>query len=110
MGNTLLKIFIKNNDGEDKEYILILANVYYIKGLFINLLSLDTFQRNDLTYIEKRNRLRVYDDNNDIILKGELIDTLYKLKLILFKAVMAKEIAMAAVIKKANYRKAIAIE
>ena len=43
MGNTLLKTLIKNNDGEDKEYILTLANVYYIEGLFINLLSLGTF-------------------------------------------------------------------
>lgn len=54
--------------------------------------------------------MRVYDDNDDTVLKGELIDTLCKLRLTLFEVVMAKEIAIAAVIKKANHRKVIAIE
>ena len=43
MGNILLKTLIENNDGEDEECILILANVYYVEDLFINLLSLNTF-------------------------------------------------------------------
>ena len=110
VGNILLKTFIKNNNGENKEYMLILINVYYIEDLFINLLSLNTFQYNDLTYTEKGNRLKVYNDNNNIILKGELIDTLYKLRLISFKAIITKEIAITAIIKKANHRKITAIK
>ncbi|KAF6230390.1 hypothetical protein HO133_004732 [Letharia lupina] len=96
VGNALLKTLIENDDGEDEECMLTLANVHYVEGLSINLLSLGTFQRNSLTYIGKGNRLRVYDDNNDTVLEGELIDTLCKLRLTLFKATIAKEIAMAA--------------
>lgn len=43
VGNALLETLIENNDGEDEECMLTLANVYYVEGLFTNLLSLGMF-------------------------------------------------------------------
>ena len=110
IGQGQLEILIENDEGEDDLCLLTLHTLYYVDGLSTNLLSLGTFQRNGLTYTGKGDRLRVYDDDDDTILEGEMVDTLCKLRLTSFEAAMAKEIAKAMVTKTANHRKASAME
>ena len=47
----------------------------------INLLSLDILIRNKLSFDAVKKRLTVTNDDNNIIIKGALINTLFKLRL-----------------------------
>ena len=47
----------------------------------INLLSLDTLIRNELFFDAVKKRLIVINDDDDIIMKDTLINTLFKLRL-----------------------------
>ena len=76
-----LNTLITNNDGNDEEYRLFIKDVHFYSEMNINLLSLNTLIHNELSFDAVKKRLIVTNDDNDIIMKDVLINTLFKLRL-----------------------------
>ena len=76
-----LNILITNDDGNDEEYRLFIKDVHFYLEININLLSLDILIRNKLSFDVVKKRLIVINDDNNIIMKGVFINTLFKLRL-----------------------------
>ena len=87
-----LNTLIINDDGNDEECRLSIKNVHFCSEMNINLLSLDTLIRNELSFDAVKKRLTVTNDDNDIIIEGVLINTLFKLRLSDAENVKVKDI------------------
>ena len=76
-----LNTSIINDDDNDEECRLFIKNIHFCLEMNINLLSLNTLIRNELFFDTVKKRLIVTNDDDDIIIKGTLINTLFKLRL-----------------------------
>ena len=76
-----LNILIINDDNNDEECRLFIKNIHFCSEMNINLLSLNILIRNELSFDAVKKRLIVINDDNNIIMKGALINTLFKLRL-----------------------------
>ena len=76
-----LNTLIINDDDNDEECRLFIKNVYFCSEMNINLLSLNTLICNELFFNAVKKQLIVTNDDNNIIMKGALINTLFKLRL-----------------------------
>ena len=76
-----LNTLIINDDDNDEEYRLFIKDIYFCSEMKINLLSLDILIRNELFFDAVKKRLIVTNDDNNIIIKDALINTLFKLRL-----------------------------
>ena len=95
-----LNIFIINNDNNNKKYSLIIKNVYYYYKISTNLIFLKTLIRNGLSFKVFKKRLIITNNNKDTIIKGVLINTLFKLYLSDFNNFKIRIIIKALIVKK----------
>ena len=58
-----LNILITNDDDNDEEYRLFIKNIHFCSEMNINLLSLDTLIRNELSFDTVKKRLIVTNDD-----------------------------------------------
>ena len=114
-GNTLyttyinkikLDILVTNKNNNNKEYSLTIKDVYYYYKISTNLISLGTLIRNRLSFRASKKRLTVNNNDRDIIIKGTLVNTLFKLRLSDFNNSKTKIIAKALVAKKSTDQRA----
>ena len=83
----------------NEEYSLTIKDVYYYYKINTNLIFLETLIRNRLFFKVFNKRLIVIDDNRDAIIKGALVDTLFKLRLSKSDNSKAKTVIKALVAK-----------
>ena len=92
----------------DKEYRLSIRDVYYCSKMNINLLSLRILVSNGLLFGASKKRLTVTDDEGDTIIEGELVNTLFKLRLSDSDDSKAKDVAKVITAKNSSHKKATA--
>ncbi len=73
-----------------------------------NLISLGTLVQNGLSFGASKKRLTVMDNDDDIIMEGALVNTLFKLRLSKSDNFKAKTVAKAIIAKNLPYKKASA--
>ena len=105
-----LNILITNDDGNDEEYRLFIKDVHFCSEMNINLLSLDILIRNELFFDAVKKRLIVINDDNNIIMKGALINTLFKLRLSDAENVKIKNITRHVTITTKRSHKKISVK
>ena len=76
----------------------------------INLLCLDILIRNELFFDAVKKRLIVINDDNDIIIKGALINTLFKLRLSDTENMKVKNITRYIIITTKRSHKKISVK
>ncbi len=103
-----LNVLIKNRYGQDDEWGLSIKDVHYCPEMNINLISLGTLVQNGLSFGASKRRLTVRDDDDDIIMEGALINTLFKLRLSDSDDSKAKHVAKALIAKNLPHKKASA--
>ena len=100
VGKIKLDILIINQSGDDEECSLTIKDVYYCHEMNTNRKSLGTLVRNWLSFEASKKRLTVTDDDEDTIMEGALVHTVFKLRLsnsddskarTVIKAYMAKD-------------------
>ena len=92
----------------DEECRLSIRDVYYYSEMNTNLLSLRTLVSNGLSFEASKKRLIVTNDERDTIMKGELVNTLFKLRLSDSDDSKAKDIIKAMTAKNPSHKKATA--
>ena len=108
-GTIQLDTLITNDDGNDEECRLSIKDVHFCPEMNTNLLSLGTLVRNGLSFGAAKKRLTVTDDDDDTIMEGALINTLFKLRLSDAEDVKAKDVARhVAMTAKRPHKKASA--
>ena len=108
IGKIKLDILVINNDGNNKEYSLTIKDVYYYHKISINLISLGTLVRNGFSFRASKKRLTVINNDGDIIMKGALVDILFKLYLSNSNDFKIRIIIKALIVKKLTDWRALA--
>ena len=108
VGTMRLEVLITNDDGEDEEHRLSIKDVHFCPWMNTNLLSLGTLVINGLSFGASNKRLRVQDNDGDVIMEGALVNTLFKLRLSDSDDSKAKDVAKAMMASNPSNKKATA--
>ena len=108
MGKIKLDTLTTNKNSQDKEYSLIIKDVYYCYKMNTNLISLRTLIRNSLSFRASKKRLTVTNNDEDVIMKDALGNTLFKLRLTDSDNSKTRKVAKAIIVKNTSLQRASA--
>ena len=106
IGKIKLDTLITNKNSQDKECSLTIKDVYYCHKINTNLISLRTLVRNNLSFKVSKKRLIVTNNNKDVIIKGALVNILFKLRLTDSNNFKTRKVAKAIIIKNTPLQRA----